>query len=122
MEPKAKERLEEFLHRRYDEIRERTRATLRAHFAAGSEPLNELHRRYGATHFLVRKKLFKYVRRRRRLFAEPYSMEVYRELADRREFFLSPPPPVLFLWEDEDYGLIELPIPADTSRIQSSLP
>jgi hypothetical protein len=95
----------------YDEIRERTRATLRAHFAAGPRPLNALHERYGVTHFLVEKELFYLAERDRKLFANPYSEEVYQELGKRREFYLDPVPVQLLLWEDEKYAIVELPLP-----------
>jgi hypothetical protein len=104
----------------YDEMRERTQATLRAHFARTREPINALHRRYGATHFLVEKWLFRAARADRRLFAEPFNQEVYEELGARRTFFLSPPPRGLFLWEDDDYGLIELPIPSEFSILEKA--
>ena len=95
----------------YDEIRERTRASLRAHFALGPEPINELHRRYGVTHFLVEKILFERARYSYSVFAQPYSDEVYEELGDRRKFYLSPMPRGLALWEDRNFAIIQLPIP-----------
>jgi len=100
----------------YDGIRERTQATLRAHFAAGPEPLNELHRRYGVTHFLVEKRLFVRARENRRLFVDPYNEEIYEELGRRRGFYLANAPAELFLWQDEHYAVLELPIPEDDPR------
>jgi len=94
----------------YDEMRERTRATLRAHFASGPEPINELHRRYGVTHFLVDKRLFEYALKGKRLFAEPYNGEIYEELGERRDFYLWPAPPDLYIWDNGRYALIQLPI------------
>lgn len=95
----------------YDEIRERTRATFRAHFADGPEPINELHRRYGVTHFLVEKGLFSRLRSRKRVFVNPYNDEIYDAVGKRREFYLSPPPRGLYIWEDDRYAVIRLPIP-----------
>ena len=46
-----------------------------------------------------------------RVFADPYNDEIYEELADRREFYLWPPPPGLIIWQDNYFMLIELPIP-----------
>ena len=100
----------------YDEMRERTRATLRAHFAAGPGPINELHRRYGVTHFLVEKQLFARARRNRRLFVDPYNSEIYKELGRRRTFYLANAPAELFLWQDGRYAVIRLPIHVDGPR------
>jgi len=104
--------------RYYDEMRERTRATLRAHFAADAQPLNELHRRWGATHFLADRRHFELARRNERVFADPYNDEVYRELGLRRTFYLSSPPAAEVVWQDPRFVLVRLPIPAtaDTGR------
>ena len=47
----------------------------------------------------------------RRIYANPYNDELYRELGSRREFYLQSPPPEVVLWEDERFAVVELPIP-----------
>ena len=96
----------------YDKVRERTRATLKAHFAAGPEPLNALHERYGVTHFLIEKELFDRAKVREKVFIRPYNEEVYQDLGQRETFYLWPLPRDLVLWEDDRYAIIELPIPS----------
>jgi hypothetical protein len=94
----------------YEAIRERTRATLRAHYADGPEPLNELHRKYGVTHFLVEKVQFRRAARGEPIFAQPYNDEIYEYLGPRRGFYLSNPPVEHVVWESDNYAILELPI------------
>ena len=46
-----------------------------------------------------------------RLFAQPYSEEVYDALDGRRTFYLSQAPPGGYLWQDYRYAVLALPIP-----------
>lgn len=101
----------------YDEIRERTYHSLVAHFTLDPKPLEELHERYGVTHFLADRRLFDALEAGKRVFGKPYDARLIASIAERTRFLIRDDlPPERILFEDENYILFELPLTASRER------
>lgn len=101
----------------YDEIQERTYATFRAMYASDPKPLNELHQRYGVTHFVVGKKYMERVYTRKRIYVNPYEGYIRFLLQGKTTFFLNSPPREAVIYEDARYIVLTLPIEGEASEI-----
>ncbi len=102
----------------YNEIQERTYATFRAMYASDPKPLNELHRRYGVTHFVLGKKYMGRMYTRKRIYVNPYEAYIRRFLLPgKTTFLLNSPPREAVIYEDADYIVLTLPIEGESSKI-----
>ncbi len=106
----------------YAMIEERTKDDLRALFADNPDPVNALHADYGVTHLVVEYDLYRRVRRRKRIYVQPYDDFIMGELnAGNKTFMLERPPAESILFRSNKYMVIELPLPETATSFGGTL-
>ncbi len=105
----------------YALIEERTKDDLRALFAYSPEPVNLLHTKYGVTHLVVEYDLYRRVRRRKRVYVQPYDDFIFHRLvAGNKTFMLEMPPTKSILFKSDKYMVLKLPLPPRGTRSSPS--
>ena len=89
-------------------------------YAPDVAKVNELHRRYGATHLILSRTYF-----RPRLAPHAYGSRIDRETDERivrgrREFVLASPPRDWLIYDDGSCFIVALPLPETTHRSRAS--